>query len=67
MRSTRSILLCEFQIHEDSLWLDHWRPPSLSKLTPIIFDMGLTHLGLEAPQLVLSTSLMYFYGILKMT
>ena len=24
-----------------------WRPPSLSGLTPIIFDMELTHLGLE--------------------
>ena len=25
-----------------------WRPPSLSELTPMIFDMGLTHLGSEA-------------------
>ena len=25
-----------------------WRPPSLSELPPIIFDMGLTHLGSEA-------------------
>ena len=25
-----------------------WRPPSLSKLTPIIFNTGLTHLGSEA-------------------
>ena len=25
-----------------------WRPSSLSKLTPIIFNMELTHLGLEA-------------------
>ena len=26
-----------------------WRPPSPSKLTTIIFNMELTHLGLEAP------------------
>ena len=25
-----------------------WRPPSLSELTPIIYDMVLTHLGSEA-------------------
>ena len=24
-----------------------WRPPSQSALTPIIFNMGLSHLGLE--------------------
>ena len=24
-----------------------WRPPSLSELTPMIFNMVLTHLGLE--------------------
>ena len=22
-----------------------WRPPSISELTPMIFNMGLTHLG----------------------
>ena len=27
---------------------DRWRPLSLSELTPIIFNMMLTHLGLEA-------------------
>ena len=27
---------------------DFWRPPSLSELTPIIFDRELTDLGLEA-------------------
>ena len=27
---------------------DKWRPPSLSELTPIIFNMELTHLGTEA-------------------
>ena len=26
----------------------NWRPPSLSELTPIISDMGLTHLGSDA-------------------
>ena len=26
----------------------NWRPPSLSELTPVIYDMGLTHLGYEA-------------------
>ena len=25
-----------------------WRSPSLSGLTPIVFNMGLTHLGSEA-------------------
>ena len=25
-----------------------WRPPSLSELTPIVFNMGFTHLGSEA-------------------
>ena len=25
-----------------------WRPPSLSELTPIVFNTGLTHLGSEA-------------------
>ena len=27
--------------------LNKWRPSSLRKLTPMIFDMGLTHLGWE--------------------
>ena len=27
---------------------DIWRPPSLSELTPTIFNMGLTHLGSDA-------------------
>ena len=26
----------------------NWRPPSLSELTPIIFNKGLAHLGSEA-------------------
>ena len=26
----------------------NWRPPSLSELTPMIFNMGLTYLGSEA-------------------
>ena len=25
-----------------------WRPPSLSELTPMVFNTGLTHLGLKA-------------------
>ena len=25
-----------------------WRPPSLSELTPMVFNMGLTHFGSEA-------------------
>ena len=25
-----------------------WRPPSLSKLTPMIFESGLTHIGSDA-------------------
>ena len=28
---------------------DNWKSPSLSELTPIIFDLELTHIGLEAP------------------
>ena len=27
---------------------DKWRPPSLSKLTTMVFNTGLTHLGSEA-------------------
>ena len=27
--------------------IDKWRPPNQSKLTPMIFNMGLAHLGLE--------------------
>ena len=31
------------------IWCEiNWRPPSQSTLTPMIFNMGLTHLGLEA-------------------
>ena len=30
-----------------------WRPPRLSELTPMIFDTGLTHLGLEDPYMVI--------------
>ena len=26
----------------------NWRPPSQSELTPMLFNTGLTHLGLEA-------------------
>ena len=26
----------------------NWRPPSLSELTPMLFNTGLTHLGSEA-------------------
>ena len=32
----------------DQIRLDKWRPPSLSELTQLIFNMGLTHLGSEA-------------------
>ena len=31
-------------IYRDSIWM----PPSQSELTPILFNMGLTHLGSEA-------------------
>ena len=33
------------------LKIDNWRPTSLSKLAPMIFDMGLTHLGSEVSNL----------------
>ena len=29
-------------------WTEKWRPPSLSELTSMISNMGLTHLGSEA-------------------
>ena len=29
-------------------YIDIWMSPSLNKLTPIVFNMDLTHLGLEA-------------------
>ena len=29
-----------------------WRPPSLSELTPMIFNMGLTNLGPEGLQII---------------
>ena len=30
-------------------YIQLWRPPSLSELTSMIFDMGLTHFGSVAP------------------
>ena len=36
------------------------RPPSLSELTPIIFNMELTHLGSEASKTILQHSLQNF-------
>ena len=39
-----------------------WRPPSLSGLTPMIFSMGLTHLGSEASK-YLVFSLKYFLSL----
>ena len=33
---------------ESLLYMDHLEPPSLSELTPITFNMKLTHLGSEA-------------------
>ena len=36
-----------------------WRPPSLSELTPMILNMGLTHLGSEASMLQISCMLRY--------
>ena len=33
---------------EKKFKLNKWRPPSLSVLTLMIFDMGLTHFGSEA-------------------
>ena len=31
-----------------NMYNNKWRPPSLSELTPMIFNTGLTHLGSEA-------------------
>ena len=36
------ILICQFTSIKD------WRHPSLSELPPMVFNMGLTHLGSEA-------------------
>ena len=47
-----------FQIMDIILLLDvyEWRPPSLSELTPIVFDMELTHLIWEAFKCISSIS-----------
>ena len=47
-----------FQIMDIILLLDvyEWRPPSLSELTPIVFDMELTHLSWEAFKCISSIS-----------
>ena len=36
------------QLSSNSIVDNIWRSPSLSELTPMVFNMGLTHLGLEA-------------------
>ena len=33
-----------------------WRPPSLSKLTPVVFNTGLTHLGSDASKYIINVS-----------
>ena len=35
----------EYQVHKYKWPADNWRPSSLSKLIPIILNMGLTNLG----------------------
>ena len=40
--------------------LNIWRPPSLSELTPMLFNMGLTHLGSETS---IYTEYLYIYSI----
>ena len=41
---------------------NNWRPPSLSKLTPIIFNMRLTHLGLDASNFIFHSNMkLYIY------
>ena len=37
----------KYQVGSDTYII--WRPPSLSELTPMIFNMGLTHLGSRPP------------------
>ena len=37
-----------FDLFYDSLLCFIWRPPSLSESTPMISNIGLTHLGSEA-------------------
>ena len=41
-----------------------WRPPSLSKLTPMIFNTRLTHLGSEASKSHLRLLVQYPYVVL---
>ena len=41
--------------------MNKWKPPSLSELTPMIFDMGLTHLGLEATKSIMKLFLASFH------
>ena len=46
---------CDIHFHISIVMLtlsDIWRPPNLSELTPILFNMGLTHLGLEASNIM---------------
>ena len=51
----------------------NWRPPSLSELTPMVFNTGLTHLGSEAskytcmyefPNMVFKIILKYIFQII---
>ena len=37
-----------FNVNGTGSELANWRPPSLSELTPMLFNTGLTHLGSEA-------------------
>ena len=44
-----------YQIYFQLLFYIKWRSPSVSKLTPMIFNAGLTHLGSEASKYKEST------------
>ena len=39
----------------------NWRPPSVSELTPIIFNTELTYLGSETSKYILTRQLLYKY------
>ena len=38
----------EIKIKFPKRYKNNWRPPSLSELTPMLFNTGLSHLGSEA-------------------
>ena len=67
IQSIQNILRIIAKLKCDVVYIN-WRPPSLSELTPMIFDMRITHLGLEASNLnvVFMFVFIYFYSDIKL-